>query len=279
VTRVNDCRLIVDPPARGAWNMAVDEALLADALDNGIATLRFYQWSEPTLSLGYFQRFEDRHGHTASREAAVVRRHTGGGAILHDHELTYSVALPAVHPLAGHADELYSAIHGAVIEVLQPRISAAAPGWKLQLRHCDERDAPPPGEEPFLCFQRRASGDLLLVAPAQARLPQAERAGGHSGTDEGLKILGSAQRRRHGAILQHGSLLLEKSSAAPELSGISDLTGTRFAVVELAAELTDQLSTVLGQHLRPARLGEDLHTFALECEARKYAALAWTNRR
>ena len=50
-----DCRLVIDPPQSGPWNMAVDEALLLDAVENGNATLRFYQWSEPTLSLGYFQ--------------------------------------------------------------------------------------------------------------------------------------------------------------------------------------------------------------------------------
>ena len=71
--------------------MAVDEALLIDAAENGVATLRFYQWSEPTLSLGYFQRYDDRDQHAASRECAVVRRQTGGGAILHDRELTYSL--------------------------------------------------------------------------------------------------------------------------------------------------------------------------------------------
>ena len=75
--------------------MAVDETLLFDAAENGTATLRFYSWDEPTLSLGYFQRYADREQHTASRTCAVVRRQTGGGAILHDRELTYSLALPA----------------------------------------------------------------------------------------------------------------------------------------------------------------------------------------
>ena len=77
--------------------MAVDEALLLDAAENGIATLRFYEWSEPTLSLGYFQRYDDRYSHAASRDCAIVRRQTGGGAILHDRELTYSLTLPASH--------------------------------------------------------------------------------------------------------------------------------------------------------------------------------------
>ena len=77
------CRLIVDPPASGAWNMAVDEALLESVADGGPATLRFYQWSEPTLSLGYFQPYADREQHEASRELTVVRRSTGGGALIH----------------------------------------------------------------------------------------------------------------------------------------------------------------------------------------------------
>ncbi len=100
-----DCRLIVHPPSPGAWNMAVDEALLMDAVENGVATLRFYQWSEPTLSLGYFQRYSDREQHAASRKCAVVRRQSGGGAILHDRELTYSLMLPAGSPLTRHAPD------------------------------------------------------------------------------------------------------------------------------------------------------------------------------
>src|SRR5688572_17520100 len=113
-----DCRLIIDSPAAGPRNMAIDEALLSDATENGVATLRFYQWSEPTLSLGYFQRYDERYQHTGSRDCAVVRRQSGGGAILHDRELTYSLALPAGHPLARDSQRLYSAIHEAFINML-----------------------------------------------------------------------------------------------------------------------------------------------------------------
>ena len=95
-----DVRLIIDPPLRGPWNMAVDEALLADDVETDAATLRFYRWSEPTLSLGYFQSYADRELHAASRGCAVVRRQSGGGAILHDRELTYSLVLPPTNPLA-----------------------------------------------------------------------------------------------------------------------------------------------------------------------------------
>src|SRR5437879_6894081 len=89
-------RLLLDKPASGAWNMAVDEVLL-DGVAAGTAppTLRFYEWTPPCLSLGYFQPFEvvDVDGCRALG-VEVVRRPTGGRAILHDRELTYSVALP-----------------------------------------------------------------------------------------------------------------------------------------------------------------------------------------
>src|SRR2546421_118466 len=77
-------RFVVDPPADGAWTMAVDEALLEATERDGLATIRFYEWSEPTLSLGYFQAHAERRLHTASAACTLVRRTSGGGAILHD---------------------------------------------------------------------------------------------------------------------------------------------------------------------------------------------------
>ncbi len=87
---MQQCRLIVDPPQAGAWNMAVDEALLESAVAGGLPVFRLYQWSEPTLSLGYFQAVADRQQHPASHGCPLVRRRSGGGAILHAHELTYA---------------------------------------------------------------------------------------------------------------------------------------------------------------------------------------------
>ena len=146
--------------------MAVDEALLAAAVDDDVATLRLYQWNEPTLSLGYFQRYDDRHQHAASRDCAVVRRQSGGGAILHDRELTYSLTLPPGHPLTRDATALYTAVHNAFIELLSPHLTEAqSPKWRLALNRCESQLARQ--DEPFLCFQRRACGDLLLT-PASA---------------------------------------------------------------------------------------------------------------
>jgi len=267
--QVKACRLIVDPPSSGAWNMAVDEALLHDAVENGVATLRLYQWVEPTLSLGYFQRYADRHQHTASRDSAVVRRQSGGGAILHDRELTYSVTLPAAHSLAHHAEQLYNAVHESIIAVLTPHIAAVSNAWMLRTR-CTNRDMPI-ADERFLCFQRRARGDVVLTSNGSSSAIDS--------TPLDWKILGSAQRRRRGAILQHGSLLVERSAAAPELAGLNDLTGTALSAADLAARLPDYLSCALQVRLQESSLPGHIRHLATELKTRKYGIAGWTNRR
>src|SRR4051794_37203306 len=152
--------------------MAVDEALLADAAENGRATVRFYGWNEPTLSLGYFQPYTDRNQHAASRNCPVVRRQTGGGAILHDRELTYSITLPASHPFARQNLLLYRGAHQAFMGALCSNSLPHAPVPKFQIREdVQKRSAI---TDPFLCFQRQAAGDVVLAS---------------------WKILGSAQRR------------------------------------------------------------------------------------
>jgi lipoate-protein ligase A len=189
------CRLLVHGPSAGAWNMAVDEALLKTADAERIATLRLYEWAAPTLSLGYFQPAADRHQHLASLECPLVRRTSGGGAILHDQELTYSFAMPIERQSAADAARLSVSIHESLATAL------ARLGISASL--CQET-APRNAEQPFLCFARRAVGDLLV---------------------HDCKIAGSAQRRRRGAILQHGSVLLASSRFAPELPGLLELTG------------------------------------------------------
>ena len=209
------CRLIIDPPQPGAWNMAVDEWLLRSAADNGVLTLRFYQWAEPTLSLGYFQQHVDRQLHAASLACPLVRRSSGGGALMHHHELTYSLAVPASHPLAQRAEELYYAVHETLVELLQHQASlaggTATAAGKFKL--CEATDSRGKGE-PFLCFLRRSRGDVLF-APADPHLLQTN--------DRCAKLCGSAQRRHRGAVLQHGGILLARSPQAPELLGLNEL--------------------------------------------------------
>lgn len=241
--------------------MAADEALLLAAAESGLATLRFYRWSEPTLSLGYFQPHEDRRQHPASRKCAVVRRQTGGGAILHDRELTYSLTLPAAHPMARNSQQLYSAVHDAFIAALEPFIVTQKSAWKL--RRLNQRPKGFATQEPFMCFARRACGDVLLV----------------DATENDSKLLGSAQRRHRGAILQHGSLLLESSPAAPELAGWLDLTGIEISMDGLVDSVTVSLADALALHAIPGRFPFELKSNADQFANSKYSGPAWTKRR
>lgn len=224
---------IEDSPNSGAWNMAMDEALLEFAAQSGIATVRIYAWDQPTLSLGYFQdvgayRQDDRWKHLPA-----VKRLTGGGAILHHHEITYSCCLPAQALKTFRPIELYSRVHQAVIDVLAGHdISATF------------RGDVPGDDSKFLCFSRGDERDLVL---------------------NGKKILGSAQRRRRGAVLQHGSLITRTSDHAPEITGAFDLAKCDAPMDNLKRDLgksiveatgcssytsESELSNQLDQHVR-----------------------------
>jgi lipoate-protein ligase A len=256
-----------DPPSRGSWNMALDEALLLRAVEAGLPALRFYEWDEPTLSLGYFQRYADRASHEPSIRCPLVRRTTGGGAILHDRELTYSCALPSAHWLARRSADLYYAIHESIVAVL------AEFGFAAGLQDCDQSAADASStrtsdrfgcstkgrgadsnargvaHQPFLCFERRSAGDIIL---------------------KGQKVVGSAQRRCRGAVLQHGSILLAKSGYAPELPGIRDLGDFQIETRDLAERLRAALT---------ARLHFDFVVELPSNETRKFTAEAWRSLR
>ncbi len=255
--------------------MAVDEVLLKQAAHAGVAAIRLYQWREPTLSLGYFQQYHDRRMHGASRACPVVRRPSGGGAIVHDHELTYSIVLPAAHRLARAAEELYFVVHTAFIKVLQRALIHFDLGCTLRLR---ESVSPrPPGREPFLCFERAGGGDVVLKGTGGLRHSGAVLAETEAARE--FKILGSAQRRLRGAILQHGSLLLAASPAAPELRGFNDLTGLDLAFPPLASELSARMPEILGIEPGSRQLDEELRARAEAIGREKYDLPAWNKRR
>jgi len=243
-------RVIFDPPAAGAWNMAVDEALLLSSNFDGL-TLRFYGWSEPTLSLGYFQSLNDRQQHVASRNCTVVRRASGGGAILHDRELTYSLVAPVAARFGTAAHELYLVAHQSLCVVLADLGVAAS-------LHVAPSPAPPKADEPFLCFQRRSSGDVVL---------------GES------KICGSAQRRHLSRVLQHGSVLLGSSFAAPELLGLRELTGEEFEVAEFRDAWLAQLAHRLHAQIVPAELTSAETQAAIQIVQGKFSDPKWTAKR
>jgi lipoate-protein ligase A len=251
--------LLLDLPASGAWNMAVDEALLEAAAAEGQCALRFYQWEEPTLSLGYFQTCADRLRHPASAGCPLVRRPSGGGAILHDLELTYSLAVPERHPLAASRLQTYKLVHQSLIEALERwGIEAKLFARGTAALGCVTGSPQPRAAvpHPFLCFQRRSPGDVLVGD---------------------VKIAGSAQRRCRGAVLQHGSLLLARSHAAPELDGLKELSGRAIRVEELIQAWLEKLAGALNITWRQVGLAEQHQRRAARLVADKYGAAAWTN--
>jgi lipoate-protein ligase A len=243
-------RLILDPPATGSWNMAVDEWLLEQAGHGAPPCLRFYGWSEPTLSLGYFQPLADRGRHEESRSVAAVRRRTGGGAILHHHELTYSWTCPATDRSAENSRQNYLAFHETALQLLRAR------GFEARL--ATSSAVTRGNDAPFLCFQRRAEGDLVV--------------GSH-------KILGSAQRRRQGALLQHGSLLLRASRWAPQLPGLEDLGDSAFDLRDWVRSWCELLVERLGVKLSLNPLSGEENWGVHLCEAERFKTERWTARR
>jgi len=245
-----ELRIIHDEASEGAWNMSVDEALLESAA-LGTATLRFYRWLRPTLSLGYFQRIADRHSHPPSAQLPVVRRSTGGGAIVHDQELTYSIAMPAASFRSASATrQLYEIVHRAAIEVLI-QLGVPARLWSDTSVH-------KPKHEPFLCFQRRAIGDVVA---------------------DNKKILGSAQRRSRGALLQHGSLLMRNSVAAPEIDGFEAWLEKSIPPADLAERWGKLLGTELAARSYLGEVTDREQRSAELLQAERFVNSAWTTRR
>jgi len=211
-------KLLVEPNAHsGSWNMAVDESLLELALESDQCTVRIYSWETATVSLGYFQSAADFQSSKRFQGLPVVRRLSGGGAILHDTEVTYSLALASTHPLSADPTRLYEIVHSAIIRLL------ASMGVQAAMRGTDESRS----DEPFLCFIRGDRHDILE--------------GDH-------KIVGSAQRRRRGAVLQHGSLIIEASPHASEIPGICDLADAR-ETLQLPPDFAASLGQVIAQSL------------------------------
>ena len=260
-------RLLLDPPASGAWNMAVDEVLL-DGVAAGSAppTLRFYQWAPPCLSLGYFQPFEvvDVDGCRALG-VDLVRRPTGGRAILHDRELTYSVALPA--RLLGDDGGVLPSYH---------RLSLALEAGLSRLgvpvaRAPESAGQPAPAHGP-VCFDRPSAHEILL---------------------DGRKLVGSAQVRRAAAILQHGSILIEPRTARllaclrlPEgrergliedgVAGLAEVGN--FEPARIAGALADAFGEGFGVTVALGALRPDERRAVEALAAAKYQTVAWTER-
>ncbi|TWT53028.1 Octanoyltransferase LipM [Rubripirellula amarantea] len=240
------------------------DAVVENELAAPAACLRFYTWKVPTLSLGYFQAYDQRGQHVPSQSAACVRRASGGGAILHEHELTYSLVVRNVDSRRGADAELYQKVHRVIANVLSGIGVTAIPFYHSAAYHrtrtalASNTDGQARRDQPFLCFQRRTEQDLIVA---------------------GYKVLGSAQRRGRVSVLQHGSLLVRASSLAPELPGIRDLGAKVGVPRELISPIADQLGQELNLNLVASQPTQDELARMAEIADERFGSDAWMHRR
>jgi len=176
--------------------------------------------------------------------------------------------LPASHALSRDTQALYDAVHRAIVTTLGTLLPSDSL-WQPAL--CDPSTKLAVGDEPFLCFERRSRGDILL---------RKKETSSDSPTEiPAHKIVGSAQRRRRGVILQHGSILLFQSKVAPKLKGFADITQRNISPAELLARLPSQFAKSLSLDLTKNWLSKDLAAKAQELQQKKYQAANWTERR
>jgi lipoate-protein ligase A len=239
-------RLLPYQVADGPRNMAADEVLLESAI-GGLASLRFYGWSKPTVSLGYFQPEQVRRSNDRLDGLPYVRRPSGGATLVHHHEVTYALALPPAP--SWHAGQSWlRRMHGFIARAL----SAEAIPADLHERHSAARFTG------MLCFKHLTPGDLLI---------------------DGAKITGSAQRRQRGALLQHGAILLAQSPYTPELPGIEELTGRTLTTVDACQSVALEFTRQTTWPLNPGDWTADERARIDDLVARRYARDEWNNKR
>jgi lipoyl(octanoyl) transferase len=240
-------RLLPFASAEGVTNMAADEALVRSAAD-GVASLRFYGWTSATVSLGYFQLHAVRLTDFNLATLPWVRRPSGGATLVHHHELTYALAVPAGAPW--HSGESWLLRMHRIITAALANLGLAG---KVELV----------GQSPtkhggVLCFQQHTLGDVLCA---------------------GRKIVGSAQRKHRLALLQHGSVLLAQSEHASALPGIRETAGISLTSEQMCSAIKPAFAVQTGWRLETGAWTEQ-ELQAIEALRReKYATAAWNERR
>ena len=257
-------RLLVDEPEDGAWNMGVDEALLDTYTRDTYPkspTLRLYGWAPATLSLGSRQPARGAHDPVFLRNEGMglVRRPTGGRAVLHEHERTYAVVGRLREgAFAGGVVDTYRRIAKALIDALG-RLGITAETAR-------GRSVPGGRSGQPICFDRPSVHEITV---------------------RGLKIVGSAQLRRRGAFLQHGSILIRGSLGrqvsatgttfpAGSLTDIETVLGTRPGLDRLDRSLIEGFESVFSTSIEPGCLTADETLRATRLRTWKYNSASWT---
>ncbi len=250
-------RLLNDMPQAAAWNMAVDEAILNLNPILKRPTLRLYGWDRPTLSLGYFQPVTDIDLEACQQNGIdTVRRPTGGRAVLHHQEVTYSV-VAGLNLLPGGVSASYRQISDGLIDTLE-RL-----GLKAQLQRS----------------HTKAQSSVCFDTPSFAEL-----------TVNGKKVCGSAQTRTKSSLLQHGALPLqfdwERMAVALKLSdrAIRVLQRQAAGLQEFVSITEDDLKQALKSSfelrfgpLEPGELLPEEIELAKKLSQQKYAHLDWAD--
>jgi lipoyl(octanoyl) transferase len=265
-------RLLIDAPAGGAWNMAEDESILEHAAQ-GLAppTLRLFAWEPACLSLGYAQPHSDVDlRRLGERGWDLVRRPTGGRAILHADELTYSViAAQSEEHVAGSLLESYNRLAEALLHAVRQ--------LGVDARMTGDAEADRNSVNP-VCFEAPSAYEIIV---------------------EGKKLIGSAQARRKQGVLQHGSLPLHgdlrritEALAYPDEAARSDaawrllMRATTMEAAlnrivswnEAAQAFVGAFETVLGLRLESGSLSDQESSRARALVAQKYGQPEWTER-
>jgi len=264
-------RLITSEPADGAWNMAVDEAMLQAGVANLIPpTLRFYAWQPAAVSLGFFQPLDEgiSRPEIQARGFGLVRRPSGGRAILHKDELTYSVVVPEAAIKDGRS---VMGSYRTLSRGIEAGLSLLGVGAEFAERKSPERMRAQ--GLPTVCFAKAAKCDMTV---------------------SGRKIVGSAQTRRRGVIMQHGSVPIEidpeehlavmpgggegaenHERLRESACGVAEALGRPVSFEELAQALAEGFRQSLGIELAPGELTEWELAKARDLRDHKYATEAW----
>ncbi len=263
-------RLLIDKPTDGFLNMAIDESLLISCQRGEepllFPTIRFYQWSTPTLSLGYAQRNSQTVDSDYCREAGikVVRRLTGGRAVLHHREVTYSVvARTDEPPFCGSISETYLMLSRAIMGAYTSLGIAAELAGKGE----GHRSASSPMTR-SPCFYSPSRHELVY---------------------QGKKLVGSAQKRQRNSFLQHGSILLDfdpnlllfatgqqPSMSLPErATSIKEILRRKVSPDELIEKLAASFQKTLRLKLLTGELTSRERKIAQRLCEEKYSQDAW----
>jgi lipoate-protein ligase A len=274
-------RLLIDGAASGAVNMARDEALLlVHAGGASLPTLRLYRWSPACLSLGRFQRSGEVDRAACAREGiTLVRRPSGGRALLHDDELTYAIVAPENHKLAGSGSILdsYRRISQALLAGMR-RLGVEATLAPVRGRHAHE------GGETQASGPAGASRNARPISAACFDTPAS-----YELTVAGRKLAGSAQARAGGALLQHGAipltphadrlgrlLLNPTGDLGTRMVTLDQSLGRRVTWEELADALVAGLAETWSLRLVPGTWSANELVLAEQLRQEKYTSDAWT---